>query len=58
MGCLDPQALAVVDGVPAYWITARPPQLALKSGGQFEYLLLIVNEATGEGCVQVSYSYG
>lgn len=58
VGCLDPQAFAVVDGVPAYWIAGRPPQLALKSGGQFEYLLLIVNEATGQGCVQVSYAYG
>jgi len=58
VGCLDPQTLAVVDGLPAYWIAGRPPQLALKSGGQFEYLLLIVNEATGQGCVQVSYAYG
>ena len=56
--CVDPEAFPGVDGLPAYWIAGRPPQLGLVSGGQFEYLLVIVNAATGQGCVQVSYAYG
>lgn len=57
-GCLDPEVYPEVDGLPAWWINGRPDQLALESGGQFEYLLLVVNPASGQGCVQVSYAYG
>jgi hypothetical protein len=58
VGCLSAEVFPGVDGLPAFWIGGRPLQLALGSGGQFEYLLLIVNAATGQGCVQVSYAYG
>jgi hypothetical protein len=36
----------------------RPDALRLASGAAFEYLLLTINESTGEACVQVSYAYG
>ena len=58
VGCLSVEVFPGVDGLPALWVGGRPPQLALGSGGQFEYLLLIVNAATGQGCVQASYAYG
>lgn len=47
-----------VEGLPGYWIGARPESLALGSGGQFEYLLLIFDAETSQACVQVSYAYG
>ena len=58
VGCLSAEVFPGVDGLPAFWVGGRPPELALGSGGQFEYLLLIVNAATGQGCLQVSYAYG
>ena len=57
-GCLDPDVFPVVDGLPVWWISGRPAQLGLETGGQFEYLLIVLNTATGQGCVQVSYAYG
>mgnify|MGYP000901144348 CR=1 FL=1 len=42
----------------AFGIAGRPTSLRLPSGSAFEYLLLTINESTGEACVQVSYSYG
>lgn len=58
VGCLSPEVLEHVDGLPAYWIGGRPDVLALQSGGQFEYLLLVVDPDTGQACMQVSYAYG
>lgn len=45
-------------GSSAFGIAGRPNALRLASGSAFEYLLLTVNESTGQACVQVSYSYG
>jgi hypothetical protein len=56
--CLEEAALPGVDGLPVWWIDGRPADLALSSGGQFEYLLIVVDPASGAGCIQVSYSYG
>ncbi|MCP9785977.1 hypothetical protein [Cyanobium sp. N5-Cardenillas] len=36
----------------------RPTSLRLASGTAFEYLLLTINKATGQACIQVSYAYG
>ncbi len=58
VGCLDAGRSGAVEGQPAYWIGARPTSLALGSGGQFEYLLLIFDPAAAQACVQVSYAYG
>lgn len=41
-----------------YGISGRPDSLRLPSGSAFEYLLLTVDESTGQACVQVSYAYG
>jgi hypothetical protein len=57
-GCLDPEVFPAVNGLPAWWISGRPAQLSLETGGQFEYLLIVLNATTGQGCVQVSYAYG
>jgi hypothetical protein len=57
-GCLDPGIFGSVDGLPAYWLGGRPDQLSLADGSQFEYMLLLFNNATGQGCVQVAYAYG
>lgn len=58
VGCLGDEALPGVNGLPVWWIDGRPPDLALSSGGQFEYLFLVVDPVSGAGCIQVSYSYG
>jgi hypothetical protein len=58
VGCLDPSALNGEDVLPTYWIAGRPAALQLEGGGQFEYLLLIHDPASGKACVQVSYAYG
>ena len=58
VGCLGDEALPGVNGLPVWWIGGRPPDLALSSGGQFEYLFLVVDAVSGAGCIQVSYSYG
>jgi hypothetical protein len=42
----------------AFGITGRPDSLRLPSGSAFEYLLLTIDESTGQACVQVSYSFG
>jgi hypothetical protein len=41
-----------------FGLTGRPNALRLPSGAAFEYLLLTINESTGQACVQVSYSSG
>ena len=41
-----------------FGIAGRPNSLRLPSGSAFEYLLLTINESTGQACIQVSYSYG
>jgi hypothetical protein len=33
-------------------------ELRLKNGGAFEYFILICDPSSGDGCIQVSYSYG
>ena len=58
VGCLDPGIYGPIDGLPAYWIGGRPNALGLSGGGQFEYLLLLFDEAASQACVQVSYAYG
>jgi hypothetical protein len=58
VGCLASEDFGPVEELPAYWVDGRPPALALGSGGQFEYLLLLHNPATHQVCVQVSYAYG
>jgi len=58
IGCLDPDTFGSVDGLPAYWLGGRPDQLSLANGGQFEYMFLLFNTATGLVCVQVAYAYG
>ncbi len=57
-GCLSAEVFGNVRGLPAYWLGGRPKQLELSSGGQFEYLMLIFNPASGRSCIQVSYAYG
>jgi hypothetical protein len=42
----------------AFGIAGRPTSLRLPSGSAFEYLLLTINQSTGQACVQVCYSYG
>ncbi len=42
----------------AFGITGNPSSLRLPSGSAFSYLLLTINESTGQACVQVCYSYG
>ena len=58
VGCLSPEVLGSVDGLPAYWIGERPEVLRLQNGSQFEYLMLILGPDTGQVCIQVSYAYG
>ena len=58
VGCLAEDVLPGVNGLPVWWIDGRPPGLALASGAQFEYLLVVLDTASGAGCIQVSYSYG
>lgn len=58
VGCLDAASFGQVEGHPPYWIGGRPDSLALDSGGQFEYMLLIFDPAAAQACVQVSYAYG
>jgi hypothetical protein len=58
LGCLSSEVFGEVRGLPAYWIAGRPEQLKIKGGGQFEYMLLLFNPATGRSCIQVSYAYG
>jgi hypothetical protein len=41
-----------------FGIAGRPNSLRLPSGSAFEYLLLTINESTGQACIQVAYSYG
>jgi uncharacterized membrane protein len=57
-GCRATDILRSGEKLPAYWAAGRPKQLALRSGGQFEYLLLLYDRATRQACVQVSYAYG
>lgn len=57
-GCQATAMFGDGDGVSAYWIGARPTQLALRDGGQFEYLLLLSRAETGQACIQVAYAYG
>lgn len=57
-GCLGPVAWPGLAGLRAWWAGGRPASLALSSGGQFEYLLLVIDPSTGAGCIQVSYAYG
>ncbi len=57
-GCLSSEVFGEVRGLPAYWIAGRPKQLEITGGGQFEYMLLIFNPATGQSCIQASYAYG
>ncbi|MEI7768636.1 MAG: hypothetical protein WCI67_01545 [Chloroflexales bacterium] len=57
-GCLAADALGGAEGLSAAWVAGRPRQLALRSGGQFESLLLLYSPATRQACVQVSYAYG
>ena len=58
VGCLSQDVMPGVNGLPVWWIDGRPSNLALSSGGQFEYLFLVADPASGAGCIQVSYSYG
>lgn len=58
VGCLGEDALPGVNGLPVWWIDGRSPGLALSSGAQFEYLFIVIDPASGSGCIQVSYSYG
>ncbi len=58
VGCFSPEMMERADGLPAYWIGGRPESLRLQSGGQFEYLVLLLDPDTGQACVQVSYAYG
>ena len=58
VGCLGQEALPGVDALPVWWIEGRPDALALASGAQFEYLFMVVDPASGVGCIQVSYAYG
>lgn len=58
VGCLTPEALGEAEGLQAQGVEGRPGSLALGSGGQFEYLLLLYNASTDQACVQVSYAYG
>lgn len=41
-----------------FGIEGRPGSLRLPGGSAFEYLLLTLDERTGQACVQVSYSFG
>jgi hypothetical protein len=58
VGCFSPEMMERADSLPVYWIGGRPDSLRLQSGGQFEYLVLILDPDTGQACVQVSYAYG
>ena len=57
-GCLSSEVFGEIRGLPTYWIAGRPEQLQVSGGGQFEYMLLLFNPATGQSCIQVSYAYG
>lgn len=58
LGCLSPKAWPQSAELKAWWASGRPASLELASGGQFEYLLLVIDPSTGAGCIQVSYAYG
>jgi hypothetical protein len=57
-GCQSSAVFGDGTGLRAYWVAGRPDQLALRNGGQFEYLLLLTRPETGQACIQVSYAYG
>lgn len=57
-GCLSAEVFGPAQDLPAYWLGGRPEALALESGGQFEYLLLLIDPATGAACAQAAYAYG
>jgi hypothetical protein len=57
-GCRATPALADPSKVRAYRSERRPRELALASGGAFEYLVLYQHTDSDDVCVRVSYAYG
>ncbi len=56
--CLDRHLAGTGGEVLTYIITGRPAQLRLAGDGQFEYLLIAVDPAGGNACIEASYAYG
>lgn len=56
--CLDRHSASISEEVLTYLITGRPAQLRLAGGSQFEYLLIAVDPAGGNTCIEASYAYG
>lgn len=57
-GCGSFPLILEGSGGKLYLISGRPQSLRLSNGAAFEYLLLLLNPSSGEGCLQVSYAYG
>lgn len=56
--CLADYSTSSFDEVLAFLVTGRPAQLRLADGGQFEYMLMVFESASGEACIEASYAYG
>lgn len=69
-GVVDPSAAALRHACPqsrrvgksssvkAFGLGSRPPELRLKSGSAFEFILFYWDSGNSDVCVEVAYSYG